>query len=302
MFLTNFSSAFGRNIILPSGRIISNSLTRERFVARAGLQERGPGGGPAQPRGTYLTNVGYPISPNDAVMRKLPAIALMIAATTAMNYGTREVRRASRADGNSTYVDQRSVPMKVFAAIDQAGFTGNLSMPINVLNALRYQREAAQVASGPFLGGLAGLVDAARTLLSDQNSENTPTAERAFAKILYDMALRPIAQTGLQMLTPNSTIGDMVNFAGAQAMAMPAVREAFMRWTAHEVFDAGNEGRRVPPTKANLMKAYELKLITIEQLSAGLQERYEYDSFAKMEKANRDAYEANKSAKELEGK
>jgi hypothetical protein len=284
-FLTNFNSALARNVILPSQRLLTRPYSEPRTVRSAGDQERN------RPQGTYLTNVGYPVSPEMSTTKMLPAIALMAAATTFINYETRQIRMKLRADPAATFMDDRTTLMKVFAAIDQAGFTGNLSLPINVAQALRYQREAAQVAAGPFFGGIAGVVDAARTVLSDKNSANTPTAERAFAKIAYDMIIRPIGQVGLQMLTSSGGIGDILNLAGTQAMALPQTRESFMRWVADDIFAAGNGGKRVPVSRADLVRAYENNLITREEFMTGLEIRAQYDSQHKKEMATRKADE-----------
>lgn len=293
-FLTNFSSAFGRNIVLPASRIISKPFYETKRVLNAGDQE------PKQftPSGTYLTNRAYPLSPTIGG-KMLPAIAMMMASTSFVNYYTRQARMELRSDPASTYTDERTWLMKSAAAIDQAGFTANLSLPLNVAQALRYQREAAQIASGPFWGNIAGVVDMGRTLLSDKNSENTPTAERAFAKITYDTIIRPVGQAVTQMLTPNNILGDAINLAATQYMALPSTRESFMRWFAD---DAGNQGKRVPVSKADLLKAYQKNLITREQYMQGIRERTLYDSQYDKEKAIRERNEAFQRRKESQGK
>ncbi len=284
-FLTNFSSAFGRNIILPAAKTAVLPLTAPKKVGKPGWQETGPS---TRSKGTYLTNVAYPIELSSAPAQ-VAAVGLMVAMSTLANYGTRQARGYTRQNPASTFQDDRTVPMKVFAAIDQAGYTGNLSLPINIVQALRYQRESAQIAAGPFFGGVAGLVDTARTLLSEKNSQNTPTAERAFAKILYDIALRPIATVGAQMLLPNNAIGDIANMAITQGVALPKVRESFMRWFAQ---DAGNQGQRVPLEKSVLIDAWKKNLITQQQMREGIAERERYDSQLKKDVAKREYEEA----------
>jgi len=291
-FLTNFNSALARNVMLPAARMLTSPYTELKRVRNAGDQDK------SAPAGTYLTDVGYPVSPGFSTGKMLPAIGLMGAMTVFINFETRNFRKWARNDPATTFMDDRTTLLKVFAAIDQAGFTGNLSLPINVAQALRYQREAAQVAAGPFFGGIAGVVDAGRTILSDKNSANTPTAERAGAKITYDMIIRPIGQVGLQMLTSSGGIGDILNLAGTQAMAHPQTRESFMRWVADDIFNAGNGGKRVPVSKGDLIKAYEKNLITREQMMEGLRIRAQYDSQHAKEMAMREANEAFKRRKE----
>ncbi|CAB4163709.1 DEXDc domain containing protein [uncultured Caudovirales phage] len=291
-FLTNFNSALARNVMLPAARMLTSPYTELNRVRNAGDQDK------SAPAGTYLTDVGYPVSPGLSTGKMLPAIALMGAMTTFINFETRNLRKWARNDPATTFMDDRTTLLKVFAAIDQAGFTGNLSLPINVAQALRYQRESAQVAAGPFFGGIAGVIDAGRTILSDKNSANTPTAERAFAKIAYDMIIRPIGQVGLQMLTSSGGVGDILNLAGTQAMAHPQTRESFMRWVADDMFNAGNGGKRVPVSKGDLIKAYEKNLITREQMMEGLRIRAQYDSQHAKEMAMREADEAFKRRKE----
>ena len=292
-FLTNFSSAYGRNVVLPSARLLTGGFTKGATVAKAGQQEG------IYRRGVYSTDVAYPISKASTALTMIPALAMLVASSTLVNYGTRMARMKIRANPASTYIDQKEIPEMIFAAVDQTGWTANLSLPINITRALRYERETAQIAAGPFFGGMAGVVDYARTYYGDKNSPNTPTAERAFAKQLYDMLLRPMAQVGLQALSPNSTVGDVFNFAMTQTMALPAVRESFMRWFAD---DAGNQGQRVPVSKSDLEKAFNKGLINRQQLLEGIKRRELYDSQYKKDKAQRELNEDIQRRKEQKGK
>ena len=292
-FLTNFSSAYGRNVVLPSARLATGGFTKGATVAKAGQQEG------IYRRGVYSTDVAYPISRTSTALTMIPALAMLVASSTLVNYGTRAARMKIRANPASTYIDQKEIPEMIFAAIDQTGWTGNLSLPINITRALRYERETAQIAAGPFFGGMAGVVDYARTYYGDKNSPNTPTAERAFAKQLYDMLLRPMAQVGLQALSPNSTVGDIFNFTMTQTMALPAVRESFMRWFAD---DDGNQGQRVPVSKSDLEKAFNKGLINRKQLLEGIKRRELYDSQYKKDKAQRELNEAIQRRKEQKAK
>ena len=291
-FLTNFNSAYGRNVVLPSVRLATGGFTKDGTVRKPGMQE------PMQRPGVYATDVAYPLG-KSATAVMIPALVTLIAATSTINFLSRQARQSLRADPARMWVDEKSTLDTVFAAIDQAGWTGNLSLPINVTRALRYERETAQIAAGPFFGGLAGVVDYTRTVLSDKNSPNTPTAERALAKNLYDMIIRPMAQVGLQSLAPNSVVGDMFNFSMTQAMAHPGTREAFMRWFAQ---DAGNQGQRVPPNRGDLQKAFQMGLINRKQLLEGLKRRELYESQSKREKSQRELREAIERRKESKGK
>lgn len=270
-YLTHYNSSFARNIILPQYTGIKNSFKDRHTKNRiSGIME------PLkyQKIGDYETDIRYPTAGITNTMRVLPPMILAIALSSYANIQIRELRHQLRPNPSLTMADERTPFVKFMAGVDAAGWLGNLSYPINVVNAVRYNRESAQIAAGPLFGGFASLLDLWKNEYSLRNSPNTPTAERAFAKGLYDYVLRPSMQIAVGAATPVSDVGNMLNFAMTQYVGQPTVREAFMRWFAK---DSGNMGRKVPTDKHTLDILLRDGKITRQQHESAVRERKLYE-------------------------
>lgn len=277
-YLTHYNSSFARNVILPMYNTVGNTFSnRHTQNYQIGAQQPQK----YQKIGDYMTDIRYPMGGVTNVARVIPPLILAIAMSSYANIQLRELRHTMRPNPSLTYADERPWYIQTLAGVDAAGFLGNLSMPINVVNSIRYNRQAAQIAAGPLLGAYAGLIDLMKNEDSIRNSPNTPTAERATAKALYDYVVRPSMQILLGAITPVSDVGNLVNFAATQAAGQPALREAFMRWKAR---DAGNQGRKVPTDKQTLDSLKKKGVITPAQYEAGIRERKAYEQDAERNK------------------
>jgi hypothetical protein len=78
--------------------------------------------------------------------------------------------------------------------LDRAGFTGMASPFFNALYGLKYHRSISQSLQGSVLGRAGQAVDATGGLFIG-NSDNTNTAERKAAGLLYDLVIDPAART-----------------------------------------------------------------------------------------------------------
>lgn len=114
---------------------------------------------------------------------------------------------------------------KFMQVLSRSGLTGIADPWINMATGARYGRDAATALAGPIGGKLAGLVDSGLKLGAN-NSDNTNTAERNFAKAFYDVTLMPAAAVASGFLP--APIGAVA----IQAASSGTAKEAFAESTA----------------------------------------------------------------------
>lgn len=264
-FLSHFNASLSRNVLLPVAKVaaqtigMKNKAEEEYYSSK--LNPVIEGG-----NDVFLYNKNK-MAGMAVILSSVMAFSLM----SATNLGIRELRKNVNKNPAISIVEEKSPAFQVLAAVDAGGLLGTTSLPVNIVTSARYNRDAAQLASGPFFGGVFSLIDAGRELASERNSPNTPTAERAFAKGVYDYALAPATTLTLSVFLPRNDIGDLLNFAATQVSAQKGIREAFVR-----AFPGSGEA--VPITKQRLDVLLKNKSITPAQYQAALRMRMAWEA------------------------
>lgn len=112
-------------------------------------------------------------------------------------------------------------------AVSRSGVLGQYDPLLNLIRGVRYNRDLANAALGPSLGGLANLAQQTIAYFdANKNSENTNTAERALAKSAWDMLAEP------SLVALNT-----LNWRPAGILAQHAIKNeeskaAFVDWAA----------------------------------------------------------------------
>lgn len=82
---------------------------------------------------------------------------------------------------------------KWMLALSRAGFQGMADIPVNLITSVKYKRDPATALVGPVFGLVSEAIKAAVNYSDPEaNSPNTNTAERYLAKVMYDLAIKPI--------------------------------------------------------------------------------------------------------------
>jgi hypothetical protein len=124
--------------------------------------------------------------------------------------------------------------------LDRTGLTGMASPFFNALYGTKYHRSISQSLQGSVIGRAGQAADAAAGLVVD-NSENTNTAERKAAGLLYDMAIDPaINAFGAKYVRGAGGTAIILGTGNKAGGALPGDRDAFIDAVA------GKEKKRVP--------------------------------------------------------
>lgn len=177
--------------------------------------------------------MGEDVSGMDRMRYGLQALSGM-AMITALQYALGEARDSSAEALTGKKKDVTYTPAaKVERALSRAGAFGVADPYLQMLSGVRYQRPISSAAGGPVIG--TGF-DMAQTGVNMwlNNSENTNSAERRFARNLYRYGVEPGVNLALTSLPINPAT------ALVTMVALPAMRESFVDDLA------GEHGRQKP--------------------------------------------------------
>lgn len=127
---------------------------------------------------------------------------------------------------NKPGAQKKSPTDKAMLAMSRAGFFGNYDSIVNMVQALRYERDPATSMMGATAGSMSEGIANAIKFFKD-NSKNTNTAERRLAKSFYYMVLNPMIAGYATARLPAPLAA-----AAIQAGSHPAVAEGFVRGLA----------------------------------------------------------------------
>jgi hypothetical protein len=112
--------------------------------------------------------------------------------------------------------------------LDRAGLTGMASPYFNALFGLKYHRSVSQSLQGSVIGRAGQAVDAAGGLFIG-NSDNTNTAERKAAGLVYDLVIDPAANVaGAKYLRGAAGTAAIMGTGNKKGGALPGDRDAFV--------------------------------------------------------------------------
>jgi hypothetical protein len=112
--------------------------------------------------------------------------------------------------------------------LDRAGFTGMASPFFNALYGLKYHRSISQSLQGSVLGRVGQAVDATGGLFIG-NTDNTNTAERKAAGLLYDLVIDPAANAfGAKYLRGAAGTAAIMGTGNKKGGVLPGDRDAFI--------------------------------------------------------------------------
>lgn len=119
---------------------------------------------------------------------------------------------------NRERFNERSAWEAQYLNFSRVGFAGQLDPLMNSFMSTRYNRTVAQALSGVTVGKAGDLMDATIRLWS-RNNENTPNAERAFARQMYDTVVEPAVVVGMITLAREAAKRNPVTSAATAGAA-----------------------------------------------------------------------------------
>jgi hypothetical protein len=118
--------------------------------------------------------------------------------------------------------------------LDRAGLTGMASPIFNAMLGLKYHRSVSQSLQGSVLGRAGQAIDATGGLFIG-NSDNTNTAERKAAGLLYDLVIDPTANAfGAKYAKGAAGTALILGTGNRKGGALPGDRDAFIDAVAGE--------------------------------------------------------------------
>jgi hypothetical protein len=196
--LMSFNFAFQKNVLNRVGK-----MTVEALNPKSGLNWH--------ERARYL-----------APLSMLPVIV-------GVQYALNELRDAALTDTSRPNNNNKDEWSKFMTALSRGGLTGAMDPILNGIYSLRYQRDPATTLAGPAFGLPLALFKSAADLAGNQNSPNTNTQERKFARDIYNFVIEPALIAGITGLSPVNGSGLLVGALGIQTAAHPATREAAVK-------------------------------------------------------------------------
>lgn len=198
--LLSFNMAFFRNVMLKSAKKIGREMSR------------------GTAHGTYV-----------AAVQTLAPMAMLYAGHFLVTMAREALLNPEKWEEEEKR--EKDFPIKWLAslAFSRSGFTGLLDPIYNAILGVKYQRDLANILTGPsfsyFLQALQRVIQVFLT-----NSPNTNNAERSAARGVYELSLQPLMAFGVGYLPGGPLVGYGLG-AGYAYLSSPAAKSAFQNLT-----------------------------------------------------------------------